>query len=370
MKLFSKKIYEVDPPAIGLDISDNCMRAVLLNNVGPKQIKVIAYAEQEIQKGLIEDGLIKNSDALMPLFRNLKKKGGLGFLDSKFVVADLPEQNAFLQVFSVPKMNSSEISQAIRWEIEGNIPMSLNEVYFDWQEIEPIGDSIDHIDVMVVAAPKGITESYVSLLESAKFIPKSLEVESSAIARALIPKNFASKPVLIIDFGGSRTGFIIFAGTAIRFTSSLPISGYQMTQAVAQAMNISFEDAEAIKREVGINKSSAYPKAVAAMTAIVDDLVLQIQRYLEYYKNHTFHEHNMAHSISKILLAGGGANLKGLAPYLGSKLKFDVEIGNPWTNILEMPFKELPSLPFELSLSFTTAIGLALSGLDHSTESN
>lgn len=363
MRFFSKTIYEVEPSALGIDITDSNLRAVLLRLSNQNSIRVEAYAEQPIKAGLIEDGLIRNEERLLPIFHDLRKQTKLGIFDTRFIVSGISEQNAFLQVFSVPKMKQEELSQAIKWELEGNIPLALNEVYFDWEEIQPFGGPVDHSDILVAAAPRGVVDSYVHLLESANFTPRALEVESAAIARALIPKNFSPKPILIIDLGASRTNFIIFSGSAIRFTSSLPISGRQMTQAIAQAMSISFDDAEKIKWENGLNKNTKFNKGVSALLLVLDDLIAQVQKYLNYYKSHSFHEHNVSHSISKILLSGGGANLKGMTQYLGSKLKFDVEVGNPWSNILEKPFREIPSLSFEQSLSFTAAIGFALRGL-------
>ena len=65
----------------------------------------------------------------------------------------------------------------------------------------------------------------------------------------------------------------------------------------------------------------------------------------------------------KIFLCGGGANLKGLTNFLSLELKIPVELGNPWTNILPEPLREVPELPYEKSLAFTTTLGLSLRGI-------
>ncbi|MFH1030596.1 MAG: pilus assembly protein PilM [bacterium] len=95
------------------------------------------------------------------------------------------------------------------------------------------------------------------------------------------------------------------------------------------------------------------------------DLIEQIKKYLNYYQTHSFHEHLSPESkeIKKILLSGGGANLKGLASFLSSELRIPVDLANPWANILPKGKKEVPDLPFENSLSFATALGLALRGV-------
>jgi Tfp pilus assembly PilM family ATPase len=65
--------------------------------------------------------------------------------------------------------------------------------------------------------------------------------------------------------------------------------------------------------------------------------------------------------MEKIILCGGGANLKGIIPFLVKRLNIQVEIGNPWIN---MNFgKKLPSITKQDSVRYSTVIGLALRGL-------
>jgi len=94
-------------------------------------------------------------------------------------------------------------------------------------------------------------------------------------------------------------------------------------------------------------------------------LIEQIKRYLSYYQTHASHEHLLpdGKGVAKILLCGGGANLKGLPEFLNTYFKIPVEIGNPWINILPEPQKEVLELPLEKSLSYATALGLALRGV-------
>jgi Tfp pilus assembly PilM family ATPase len=91
-------------------------------------------------------------------------------------------------------------------------------------------------------------------------------------------------------------------------------------------------------------------------------LTLQIKKHISYYESHSGHEHleRPGATIQKIILCGGGANLRGLAQFLLRELHKEVSIGNPWINILPTSLKELPPLSFAESLRYTTAFGLAL----------
>jgi Tfp pilus assembly PilM family ATPase len=170
---------------------------------------------------------------------------------------------------------------------------------------------------------------------------------------------------------------MIFSGYSLRFTSVLPISARQFTQIISQTLKISFQEAEELKLKYGLEKRYKIKiqdgtekeiepgKIFEILLPALDNLVSQIKKYLDYYQTHITHEHLSpdGRGIKKILLCGGGANLKGITEFLSIQLRTPVELANPWTNILEIPFKELPELSYEKSLEYTTALGLALRGI-------
>jgi Tfp pilus assembly PilM family ATPase len=62
-------------------------------------------------------------------------------------------------------------------------------------------------------------------------------------------------------------------------------------------------------------------------------------------------------NVGKIVICGGGADLKGLIEFLAQELNVDVEICNPFTNII---LQKPEFLPQKKSLSFVTVLGLAM----------
>lgn len=365
MSVFSKAIYELEPTAFGLDITDTKIRAVSLSRSNTKEPFLAGYAQADTPDGAVIEGAIQAiaEDKLVGVIKDLKKHTKFGALGTKFVVVGIPEQHVFMKVFSIPKMKHEEIGGALRWEIEGNIPVSMDEAYIDWEIIDGPKDAQDHIDVLVAAVPKDIVDAYSRVVKKAGFILKAVETESMASARSLVPRATASKPVLIVDIGAHHANLVVFSGTAIRFTSSVAFGGALLTQAINKDMAISFDEAEKLKQEHGIDKSKLEGKLFRTINPLLENFVSEVKKYLAFYKAHTFHEHGSPHTISKILLSGGGANLKGLPAYLGAMLKFDVELGNPWVNVGGMSIKDFPVLPFDKSLSFSKAIGLSLRGL-------
>jgi type IV pilus assembly protein PilM len=362
MGIFSKQIYPLEPEAFGLDISDISIRAVKLEKVSG-EIRLASYSEANVPSGTIENGQIKQASVIISLISDVLKKAHGEKITTPYVVASLPEQGVFVNVFELPKGSGENLKQVVQWELEGNIPLSPNEVYFDWQLIGAHNKKSSHKDVLVVASPKKIVEQYVSLLRALNLKPKALEIESFSTARAILPRGQKFKPTLMLDLGVVRTGFAIISGGEVRFTTSLPVSGNALTEAVAKEFNVDFKKAEELKFKFGLDRKKENGRLFKAQFSQIQLLVQQLRKYMEFYKTHNLHEHGGIHSIQKVLLTGGGANLKGLAAHLSMELKLPVEIANPWTNILKPPYRNLPDLPFNESLSYTTALGLALRGI-------
>lgn len=387
------------PESFGLDISDLSLKIVKLKKRG-QFFELDSFLEEKIEPGIIKGGEIKDEKKLAEIIRESIKKVKGEKLKTNYVVASLPEEKAFLQVIQMPKIPEEDLKSAVIYEAENYIPTPLEEVYLDYQIIPPVYDHLDHLDILIAALPKKTVDPYLSALKLAGFVPKVLEIESLAIARALIKGGATTQPILLIDLGATRTSFIIFSGQSLRFTTSIPVSSTSFTEIISKNLGVTLAEAERLKIKYGLeekikinigdektNIKKERGKIFEALIPALIDLVQQIKRYLDYYQTHASHEHlppttfqknnSNKHKpqkvvgglppdgkgISKIYLCGGGANLKGLCELLSLELKIPVEMGNPWVNILIKEKKEVPELSFEESLKYTTALGLALRGI-------
>jgi len=352
------------PEAFGLDISDLSLKIVKLKERRGK-LSLVSFGEAEIKPGIVERGEIKDEKALAEVIKKAVSNIKGEALRTKYVVASLPEEKAFLQVIQMPLMKEEELRSAVHFEAENYIPLSIDEVYLDSQIVKPVFNNLDHSDILITAMPKNIINPYVSSMRIAGLIPTILEIEPQAIARALIKNQISPHPVLLIDFGATKTSFIIFAGFSLRFTSSISISSHKITEAIVRKLNVDLSAAEKIKKQQGIEKGKK--EISEALLPILSNLADEIKKYLAFYHSHASHEHltpdNNPQKVQKIIICGGGANLKGLVDFLSLRLRIPIELGNPWVNILPPFLKKLPSLPYEKSLAFTTALGLALRGI-------
>jgi type IV pilus assembly protein PilM len=355
------KFLSLKQEIFGLDVNDLSLKIIKLKKKR-RGFKLESYNLVEIEPGIIEEGVIKNEEAFSKIIKTACKTVVGKNLNTKYVVASLPEEKSFLQIIQMPIMKEEELKTAIFFEAENYIPLSINEVYLDFQVIPPIKeDRADHLNVLIVATPKKIVNSYVSCLKKAGLIPLAIEVEAEAVARALVKDEISTSPIVLLDFGKTNTDFIVFFGRSVCFTCSIQVSSHQLTKAIAEVLKIDIDKAEKIKMKYDLSereRGSKSKEIFKAMSPILNEMTMQIKKYLNFYQDHASHKHFFpAGKIEKIFICGGGSNLKGLAEFLSNDLGLHAEVGNFWLNFLS---KKQKKDFFKNILTFTTAIGLAL----------
>ena len=360
------KFLSLQLEGFGLDFSDLGLRVVKLKKRG-RFLSLASWKELGINKGIIEQGEIQQEEKLINYIKEAIKEVNGDKIRTKYVVASLPEKKAFLQVIRVPKMKQEELASAIPFEAENYIPLPIEDVYLDFQMIPLTSNNSDHFDILIAALPRETIDPYIYCLKKAGLVPKALEVESQSIVRALIEKGLSPAPLFIIDFGRSTSSFIIFSGNSLRFTSSAPFNSQKITEALAKEFKLNSEEAEKLKIKYGLGGSKKDPKSKKVekiIAPLLSELTKEARKYIDYYQSHAKIPASVGGSeIKKVLLCGRGANLKGLASFISSKLKIPVEHANPWVNILPKSIKKVPKLEFKESLGYTTVLGLALRGI-------
>lgn len=371
------ELLNLKPEAFGLDISDLSLKIAKLKQRG-KFYHLASFGEEKIKPGIIKEGEVKDRDKLAEIIKTAIKKVRGEKLKTKYVIASLPEEKSFLQVVQMPRMSEEDLKSAVIYEAENYIPLPIEEVYLGSQIIPSAHDHSDKFSVLLAALPRKIIDSYLFSFKKAGLQPKALEIESLSVVRALIKNEVTVSPVLVIDLGESRTTFIVFAGHAPRFTSSIAVSSGSFNEIIAKNLGVSLAEAERLKMKYGLEERVEFKikdketevkkgqgKIFEALVPALVDLIQQIRRHLEYYQTHTAYEQSLLNNkgVTKILLCGGGANLKGLRELLALELRIPVEIADPWINILPEGKREIPGLSAEKSLSYTTALGLALRGI-------
>ncbi len=338
--------------AAGFDIGDESLKYVKLN-WDKKMLRLSAFGKKSIPRGIIESGQIKNKEEFKKNFRDFQEK-----LKDSYITISLPEEKAFIGTIQLPLMGEREIRGSLETQLEEHIPLPLKEIVFDYEIIEKTDKTkSDYLDVSYTAAPAALVESYRDVLKNIGLTSIAFETEPHALVRAFIRPEENSNQ-MIIDFGKTRTSFIMAIGRRVESSSTIQLGGEMLEAAISKSLNVSMEESVHLKQKANLlNKGDE--KIFSAILPVISVIKSEAQKYLIYWKTHV-DEHDIAHKeVEKIILCGGDSNLKGLPQYLSSELHLPVELGNPWINICS--FEDyIPEIEFNEALTYSTAIGLAL----------
>lgn len=348
-------------PVAGLDISDRSIKYVKF--AAGNGVALETFGEKEIAEGIVVEGRIERPADFVLALRDLTALLG-GRFAPLGVVASLPEEKSFLRLVQMPVMKPEEVAGALRWQIESQIPLPAEDIAYDYEVIEPFAGHPDHLDVVITAYPKRIVDSYTAALKEAGFQPMALEMESQAIARAVLGGAHTPDAAIVIDLGRYRTSIAVCAAGSVLFTATLPVGGQAMETKIEKACAVSPEEALRLKKETGFIKSAMDGKIYAALLPLMEALAAELLRTIAYYEDHLLHIHGSAPGIARVLICGGDASLLGLDTYLSSRTRVPAVLADPFGSLMDMSPYPIPEIPRHNALAYTAAIGLAMRGSD------
>lgn len=355
--------------AFGLDLSDHSIKAVQLRR-NPVKYHRAAYEVVSMQSLTIPHGLIVNGEIMEPekvrtFLHNFitGEPSGTGRpIKSYWAVAALPEAQCFTKVLTIPQEPEELTDDIVLATAQKHLPFDQSSYYTDWQIIpsELRGETA----VLLGAAPRRIADSYTYLAESVGLNLIALDVESLAIARAMITgeKSYEGESRAILDIGRNRSLLILFDEGTVQFSTTIPFSGKTVTSIFQESLQVSPEEAERLLYQEGL----AYHKkgeTLKLLAHAADELCNEISKTIRFYYSHISTKNKITH----ITLSGGGANMKRLPEIIEDRLKISCAPGNVWKNLRSKHNNRFS--PAE-SLQYGTAIGLALRAADNPLLSN
>ncbi|WP_168406116.1 pilus assembly protein PilM [Acinetobacter indicus] len=340
---------------IGVDISSTSVKLLELS-VKNDRYWVESYALVPLSEGSVVEKNILNpeavGDALERAFNlaNTPTTAAALAIPTSMVISKTIEMDA--------DMTDDEREVQIRMDAEQYIPFPLDEVSLDFEVLPDRLANPNRVNVLLVATRLENVESRCEAIELAGLTPKVADVESFAIENAF--KVFADtlpmgvNTIGVLDIGHTMTTLSVLKDNKIIYTREQVFGGKQLTQEIQNRYGLSFEEAGRAK------KSRTLPDDydIEVLEPFLEAVVQQAARSLQF-----FFSSSQFNEIDHILLAGGNANIPGLAKLLQQKLGYRVTIANPF---LQMGFSskiDIKRIESDAS-SLMVACGLALRSFD------
>ncbi len=346
--------------ALGLDIGSTGVKLVALKEhrrKGQIGYALLSFGMKPLPPEAIVDGALMNSTAIVQaiqeLLAELKVK-------TKDVAIGVSGHSVIIKKISMPRMSQEELEEAIQWEAEQHIPFDIKDVNIDTQILKPdANDATGQMDVLLVAAKKDMINDYTTVVSEAGLHPIVVDVDAFAVQNCFsanydVPQN---ETVVLINAGAAVVNINILSGGVTTFTRDVTIGGNQFTEEIQKQLNVSYEEAEALKIGGRQNDADAVvPQEVErVMTQVAEQVAGEIQRSLDFYAGTAADA-----TFSKVYLSGGTAKIPALFKTIESRVGVPVEILNPF-KLIEIDNRKFdPGFIMDVAPMAAVAVGLAL----------
>jgi type IV pilus assembly protein PilM len=263
-----------------------------------------------------------------------------------------------------PQVSEKDLGTIVPTEARRFIPIPISEVTIDWTKIpkkesmfegSPDAEGMtstqtSKTEVLVAAIHNDALARYKEVASKAGVSPNFLEIEIFSTIRSTFNRELSS--VLVVDFGALKTKLSVVEYGVVRTFHVVNRGSHDISVSLASALNVPFQKAEEIKKQYGL-VGNPDDKNIAEIIRLPIDYILSetSTAVLEFEKKNN-------KTISKVILVGGGALLKGLRERAQVHFKCDVVYGNPFAKT-EAPAFLMPTLE-ATGPEFATALGLAL----------
>ena len=340
---------------MGVDISSTSVKVLELS-VKSGRYWVESYALVPLSEGSVVEKNILNPEAVGD---SLERAINLANTQTVNAALAIPTSMVITKIIEMDAdMTSDEREVQIRMDAEQYIPFPLDEASLDFEVLPDRLSNPNRVNVLLVATRIENVEARSEVLELAGLAPKIADVESFALENAF--KVFADtlpmgvKTVGILDIGHSMTTLSVMQNNKVIYTREQVFGGKQLTQEIQNRYGLSFEEAGRAK------KTRALPDDydIEVLEPFLEAVVQQAARSLQF-----FFSSSQFNEIDHILLAGGNANIPGLAKLLQQKLGYRVTIANPFLQMGFSPQIDIKKIENDAS-SLLVACGLALRSFD------
>lgn len=269
---------------------------------------------------------------IVSTLRNLLKEKNIR---AKQVVFSVSGQSVFTRFVKLPPVDESKVVQIIQYEAQQNVPFPIEEVIWDYQLLG--NTEKGELEVVLLAIKSDIIEDLNEGIESTGLRTETVDVAPMALYNAVRYNEGDVEGCTLVADIGARTTNLLFIEKNRIFSRSVPIAGNAITQSIATEFNISFADAEALKKAKGfVALGGAYEEPEDEQQARVSKIIRNVMTRLhaEIGRSINFYRTQQNGSApSRLLLSGGSSIIPYTDRFFKEKLQLPILFFNPFRNV-------------------------------------
>lgn len=341
---------------VGLDIGSSSVKAVELAKKGAN-LQLLNLGFENLQTDTIVDGQIMELNNVSNVIAHIFSEHQIR---TNRVVAGVSGHSVIVKNIVLPQMSTEELQESFSWHAEEHIPFDIADVNLDY---ELTGKSSETLHVLMAACKSDKIANVKQAIQLAGKQPVIIDVDAFALQNCYEmnyrPK--AGEVVALLNIGAATMNINILNGSRSVFARDASVGGSQYTSLLQKELGLSFEQAEGVKRGMPLPEGVEPRPIQPIIETVSETLALEMKKTVDFYRATA---QDGEGTIQKILLAGGGSKLPGLADFLGRRFEIPVEVFDPFRQIEVDERKFDPDYMREIVPEMAVAVGLALRGVE------
>jgi len=293
-----------------VDLGSRTTKAVLLErrdnsySLSRFTVQDAPIYDKAMPQGLLTEHLRSIMDTIQPKTRQ--------------VTLAIAAGDSVLRSTEMPLMPVDEMRQMLKFNSKTHLQQDLRDYIFDCyivppraqKQAEPAKGGVVKYKVWVGGARRELLTTLESSVRAAGLTPSQITLSLLGPVNALEfsqPEEFNKDVVALVDLGFKSTAISILADGELCLSRSVDLGGDRLTTGLAEAMNITYAEAEGIK--VGM------PQEVEGhLQPLVAPLGRELRASIDFF------EHQRERTVNKILISGGAARSEFLVQMLHAEL--------------------------------------------------
>jgi type IV pilus assembly protein PilM len=310
---------------VGLDIGSSAMKLVELKEK-KGEFWLQRLGVEPLSPEAIVDGSIMDSSLVVDAIHRLNEATGVKLQD---YATSLSGHSVIVKRIQIPAMAAEDLAEQIRWEAEQYIPFDINDVRLDYVALDEGEPGQENMGVLLVAVKRDKVNDYVSVISQAGKTPVLVDVDAFAVQNAY-EVNYELDPtkvVALVNIGASVANINILVRGETSFWRDISAGGNQFSEALQREFNLSFEQAERLKRGQAVDRYQP-SDARSVLDTVSEELASEIQKTFDF-----FAATSSEGPVDEILLSGGCALTPNLQQVLRERFGVPTELMDPLRRI-------------------------------------
>jgi type IV pilus assembly protein PilM len=315
---------------VGLDIGSSAIKLVELRERKGGEFHLQRLGIEPLSPEAIVDGSIMDSSLVVDAIHGLNDTTKV---KSTSYATSLSGHSVIIKKIQLPSMPEEELAESIQWEAEQYIPFDINDVRLDYVVLGDGEPGRDTMDVLLVAVKRDKVNDYVSVISQTGKTASIVDVDAFAVQNAY-EANYQLDPrktLALINMGAGVTTINILARGNTVFWRDISFGGNQFTESLQREFNLSFAQAESLKRGEPVDRYSA-SDARPVLDTVSAEMASEIRKTFDF-----FSATSSEGPVDELVLSGGCALTPNLLQVLRERFEVPTELMNP---LRQIHFKE------------------------------